>query len=90
MTIGNLGHNTIVRQETSPDESYTAVLIASDQGALGGDTIVNIEYNTTKIIGYGRFEKRLYTGDWEEFETMCIEWKDDHTLLINGKSYSID
>lgn len=91
MTIGNLGQNTIVRQETSPDESYTAVLIASDQGALGGDTLVNIEYNTPKIITvYGRFEKRLYTGDWGEFETMSLEWKDTHTLLINGKAYSID
>ena len=90
MIFGQFGQDTIVRQETSPDESYTAVLIASDQGALGGDTLVNIEYNTTKIIGYGRFEKRLYTGDWGEFETMSLEWKDDHTLLINGKSYNID
>ncbi|MPN63604.1 hypothetical protein SDC9_211368 [bioreactor metagenome] len=93
MTFGQIGQSTIGREEVSPDKSYTAILIDSDQGALGGNTLVNIEYHTSTInIGFSQFVKvkRLYIGNWGEFETMSLEWRDDRTLLINGRSYSID
>lgn len=89
MIFTDFGKETIIEQVTSPDKSYTAILINSDQGALGGDTLVSIEYNNTKIIGYGYFEKNLYIGEWREFETIDLKWKDDHTLLINEKVYNL-
>lgn len=93
MTLGNIGQQTIVRQEVSPDKSYTAILINSDQGALGGDTLVLIEFHTYAInVGFGQFVKMkpVYIGEWKEFITMRLEWKDVKTLLINGRSYSFD
>lgn len=32
----------------------------------------------------------MYKGEWGEFETMVIRWKDNRTLLINGKEYPVD
>jgi hypothetical protein len=87
MTFGQIGQNTVIRQEMSPDKSYTAILIDSDHGALGGNTVVNIEYHTSIInVGFGQFVKvrRLYIGNWGEFETMRLEWKDANILLIMG------
>lgn len=93
MAFGSIAQNTIVRQVMSPDQSYAAILIDSEQGALGGNTWIDIEYRTSNIpVGYGRFVKvtRVYTGRCGEFETISMEWQDDHTLLIDGKSYRID
>lgn len=93
MTFGQLVQETVVKQAVSPNRSYTAVVIDSDQGALGGNTLVDIEQNASEInVWFGRFTKitRVYTGRWGEFDTMSVEWKNDSTLLIHGKSYQID
>ena len=92
MTFGQLVQETVVNRAVSPNQSYTAVVIDSDQGALGGNTLVDIEHNASGInVCLGRFTKitRAYTGRWGEFNTMSIEWKDDSTLLINGESYQV-
>ncbi|MEY8336471.1 hypothetical protein AALB16_00355 [Lachnospiraceae bacterium 62-35] len=34
--------------------------------------------------------RRVYSGDWEEYETMAIRWMDGHSLFINGTVYLID
>lgn len=93
ITFGQLVQETVVNRVVSPNQSYTAVVIDSDQGALGGDTLVDIEHHASEInIWPGRFIKitRVYTGRWGEFNTMSMEWKNDSTLLINGKSYQVD
>ena len=69
-------------------------MINSDQGALGGDTLVNVT-NQAKTIPLliGEFSKvpvRVYTGEWGEFESMKIYWKDDKTLIIDGRSYNMN
>lgn len=93
VALGQIGQDTIVRQEPSPDRTYTAILIDSDHGALGGDTVVNVEYRASVLhLGFGRFvkTKNLYIGDWGEYKNMRLSWKDDSTLLINGRSYVVD
>ncbi|QAT51163.1 hypothetical protein EQM14_16085 [Caproiciproducens sp. NJN-50] len=93
MTFGQLVQKTVVNRVTSPDRSYTAVVIDSDQGALGGNTLVDVENNASeRNAGLGRFVKitRVYTGKWGEFNTMNIEWQDGITLLINGIPYKVD
>lgn len=92
MTFGQISQDTIIKQVLSPDKTYTAILIDSDHGALGGNTIVNIDNNSSEIsVLLGRLTKtaRIYTGRWGEFETMTLAWQDDNTLLINEKSYSV-
>jgi hypothetical protein len=93
MTFGQIRQDSIANRVMSPNRSYTAVVIDSDQGALGGNTLVDIEHNASEInVWFGRFTKitRVYTGEWGEFDTMSMEWKNDSTLLINGKSYAVD
>ena len=72
------------------DGRHYAELIDDDQGALGGNTIVNVYPRGKLDLGLIRFCRRarnVYWGDWGEFNDMTIEWKDNDTLLINGKEY---
>ena len=93
MIFGQMAQNTIIKQVVSPNASYTALVIDADQGALGGSTLVNVEYNFSEIqLGLGRFVKirGLYQGRWMEFNHLNPEWEDDNTLLINGQAYEMD
>ena len=92
MTFGQSEPSTVIKQLTSPSETYTAILIDYNPGAVGGSTKVNLEYNTSNIyIIFGHFirTKQIYVGRWGEFESMTLEWQGDHTLHINGKAYYI-
>lgn len=93
LTFGQIGENTTISRVTSPANSFTAVLIDSDQGALGGNTYVQVEdHNSEMNIGLGRLVKirRVYVGRWGEFETMVLQWQDEQTLLINGQPYYME
>ena len=93
MTFGQIGQTTVVRELTSPAGTYTVIVIDSDQGALGGDTIVEVENHTFEInFGLGRYVRvsRLYVGDWGEFETMRLEWASDDILMIDGVPYLME
>jgi hypothetical protein len=69
----------------SPGGTHEARVIDVDEGALGGSTIVEVERN-----GWLARPKRIYVGEWGEYETMEISWKNDDYLVINGKEYGVD
>lgn len=98
---GEFGKTSVVKQVSSPDQNYVAEVLDIDEGALGGNTRVNIkkirQHNQGKEISVllGKLvpipnEVNVYEGPWGEFEDMVIEWKDNHTLLIDGKEYTVD
>ena len=93
LVFGDLGVKTVVKSLASPQGAYTAEVIDSNQGALGGDTHVNVWRNGEKIdLFFCSIKKsplRVYTGDWGEFKTMRILWKDERTLVINGREYPV-
>ena len=92
-TFGSLGEKTIIRETISPEATYTATIMTSDSGSLGGATNINIENLRSGIhLGFGRFAKirQVYSGNWNAYQTIDVEWKDDHTLLINGKTFMIN
>ncbi len=93
LIFGNIGQNTVVKTVESPNGKYYAQVIDSDQGALGGDTLVDV-YEKSKINAIlFKIEKkpqRVYFGDWGEFENMQIHWKDDNCLVINFVEYEIE
>ncbi len=93
LIFGNIGQNTVVKTVESPNGKYYAQVIDSDQGALGGDTLVDVyEKNGINAILF-KIEKkpqRVYFGDWGEFEKMQIHWKDDRCLVINSIEYEIE
>jgi hypothetical protein len=90
--FGNIGQNTVVQTVESPSGKYYAQIIDSDQGALGGDTLVNVYEKKCIDVFLFKIEKKpqnVYFGNWGEFNTMKIHWKNDNCLIINGKEYEI-
>ena len=90
--FGNIGQNTVVQAVESPSGKYYAQVIDSDQGALGGDTFVDVyEKNGIRTVIFKMEKKpqRVYSGDWGEFDDMQIYWKDDERLILNSTEYKI-
>ncbi len=90
LIFGNIGQNTVVQAAVSPDGKYIAEVINSDQGALGGDTLVQVRATHSFNVGIFEISKkpqRVYMGEWGEFENIKIEWKNETGLLINGHQY---
>lgn len=86
-------NSMVIRQVTSPEQSYTAVLTSVNQGVQGRYSLVDVVYDYASIdLGFGRFQKtaRLYTGSGNEYTTIRMEWEDDRTLLINGEVYAVE
>lgn len=94
LAFGNFGSNSVVDSVESPQGTYLAEVIDSDQGALGGDTLVTVT-NRAKTVSiligeYSTGSVRVYTGEWGEWETMWIRWEDDKTLLIDNQRYVME
>lgn len=90
--FGNVSQNTVVQTVASPDGRRYAQVTDIDQGALGGDILVEVypkgELNAL-LFKIARKPQRVYLGDWGEFQNMKIHWKDDHCLVVNDVEYEI-
>ena len=87
------GHNNVVFSCDSPDGRRHADVIVNDQGALGGETSVDIyEYKDINLIMFSLCKKPLniYNGDWDDYKKMTISWKDNTTVIINSKEYKVE
>ncbi len=90
--FGNFAVNTVVETIESPSGEYYAEVVDSDQGALGGNTVVYVKKTycvNLPIIKIEKTPERVYLGEWGEYETMDIKWADDKTLLIDTTEYNI-
>jgi len=93
LIFSNIGQNTVVQTVESPNCAYYAEVIDSDQGALGGDTFVDVYENTEiNLFVFKIFKnpQRVYHGEWGEFEDMEVYWKNDQCLVINSIEYPIE
>jgi hypothetical protein len=91
--FGSIGEDTVIQTLPSPDGNRYAEVIDCDQGALGGDTLVDVYQDCGINAILFKIEKkpqRVYFGDWGEFENMQIHWKDDNCLVINSVEYEIE
>lgn len=92
--FGDLSSDTVVKTLKSSNNTYLAQIINSDQGALGGNTNVEIsktDESLNVIIGkFSKLPKRVYSGKYEEYKDMDIFWKDENTLVINGKEFDMN
>ena len=93
LTIGNLGENTVVHTVPSPSGRMEAQVVASSQGALGGDTLVTVK-STERDADFLLFEitqkpRIVYTGEWHEFERISVCFESDEVLTINGERYPL-
>ena len=91
--FSDFGYVNVVQTSESPNGKYRAEVVDINQGALGGDTLVNVYENNKHfdlhMITISKKPQNVYFGDWGEFENMRIRWKDDSCLIINGKEYAI-
>lgn len=82
--FGNLRQDTVVKTIPSPDGTYYAQVIDSDQGAMGGATLVQV------CSSKGHKKPQLvYQGKWGEAAYLEIYWRDDTCLVINSVEYEI-
>jgi len=94
MIFANFGENTVMKSEISPGSIYIAEIIASDEGAMGGSTLVDVtrlnrDINLFIIGELKKAPKRIYSGRWGEFD-MALRWENDEILYINEIRYDID
>lgn len=85
--------NTVVQSVPSLQNTYVAEVIDSNQGALGGDTLVEVRKNVSANVLFFTVKShpvRVYEGEWGEFETMEIVWLDENTLLVNNETVYLD
>ena len=93
LSLIDFGLNTVVETIESPSGKYYVQVVDSDQGALGGDTFVDVYKSGEVNLFLCKFEKqtqRVYHGEWGEYENMQIYWKDDSCLVINLVEYEIE
>ena len=93
LIFGNIDQNTVVQTVESPSGKYYAQVIDSNQGALGGDTLVDVYQDcgiNALIFKIEKKPQRVYFGEWGEFNNMQIHWKDDNCLVINSVEYTIE
>ena len=88
----NFGESKIIKTVNSPDDTYVAISISHDDGALGGDTCVRVRNNNHRVnllIGsITRSEQHLWIGDWASVPS--LKWEDNDTILINDVRYDVE
>ena len=92
LTFGNIGQNTVIKSIDSPSGNLYVQVVDSDQGALGGGTIVDVyEKREIDVVVFKLKDKpqRIYVGEWGEFDNIKIHWKDDNYLVVNSVEYEI-
>lgn len=92
LLFSNIGQNTVIKNIESPNGNYYAQVIDSDQGALGGRTIVDVyEKRDIDVFVFKLRDtpQRVYVGEWREYESMHISWKDDNYLVVDSVEYEI-
>ena len=87
--LGSIGVRIPVQSLPSPDGSRCARIINSDQGATGGDTLVEVVEETNLLLYRVEKRQRVYVGPWGHWEAMQIRWKNDHCLVIDGTEYEV-
>ena len=91
--FAGFGKNTVVKTLPSPWEYHLAQVVDSDQGALGGNTVVKVIHKERDIfLLAGRFVKKpspVYAGEWGEADGIALAWTDEHTLYIDGVPHRI-
>lgn len=94
LLFGNIGCTTVMQTIESPSATYRAEVLDIDQGALGGDTAVQVYENNKHyelfLFTISKKPQRVYIGNWGEFKSMRIRWEDEHCLMINSRKYHIE
>lgn len=94
---GSVRRDTAVQAVDSPNGEYRAVMIDSNQGALGGNTFIDVYKNDEPDLPVFKIRKkplRVYRGRWGEFNEIELRWEDARRLTVyfknNGRLYEYE
>jgi hypothetical protein len=82
--LSDFGKTEEIRSVPSPNGSYSLVLEKVDQGALGGNTLINIKHS---YFGMVEWKRRVYIGRWGEQPN--LEWVGNYEVSVNGEHRGI-
>ena len=89
--FADFGETEVREVYVSPDGAYFAKTVSYCEGAMGGDTVVEIEKTKQIPLISGTIvwrNTKLWVGDWGY--TPEVEWTDENTLVIDGQEYVAD
>lgn len=87
------GSTNVVKTVSSQNGEYYAEVAEVNQGALGGNTVVDVCEDKgidAFLFSIKKSKQRVYIDEWGEHENMQIYWKNEHCLVINSEEYSIE
>lgn len=88
----DFGATNIVKTVPTQSGEYYAEVVDVDQGALGGNTVVDVcedKEIDAILFSIKKAKQRVYIGEWGEHENMQIYWKNEHCLVINSEEYIV-
>ncbi|MBQ8815209.1 MAG: hypothetical protein IJZ85_12030 [Lachnospiraceae bacterium] len=92
-TFGQIGYKTTVNICVSPEGTHRAEVIDCNQGALGGDTVVEVYDERCRLdlyfIEIYKAPEMVYLGEWGEFKDMEVYWESEQVLIINGLKHVV-
>lgn len=93
ITADSFSTHTVKDVIYSPDRTCYAEVVDIDQGALGGNTVIYVHKSKCLnlfFITVAKTPQRVYTGEWQEYKSLKIQWKDNDCLTVNSTEYSIE
>ena len=94
VSIFPIGEDTVINILESPNKGYYAEIIDSDQGALGGNTFIDV-YDLRNNFDLYLFKiykrpQRVYKGSWSAYKDIQIYWTTENNLIIDGNEIFIN
>lgn len=83
--LGDFGLNKTLTTLPSPNNKYELLVVDSDQGALGGETFV--ELNRVYFGLYKKHCRDIYVGPWGDLP--FVKWLDNETASLNGRRVNV-
>ena len=90
--FGDFGRVWIERTAYSPSGNYYAQVVVDDQGALGGNTYVDVYEDKGMDTFYFTIcdePERIYWGDWSDHLNIDLAWESEEILVINSVEYPV-
>ena len=90
LIFGQFGKTTVLERMPSPDGRHVAFVVDSDEGALGGSTVVRVEKTSLPFRMAKPFfsvRKNVFIGDWGIGDELSVEWLGESVLLVDDKQY---
>ena len=91
--FGGMSELSVIKTIDSPYDAHYAQVISIDSGALGGNTVVDVnEYKKEFpfiLFSISKKPQRVYIGQWGEAATIEVYFKSDRCLVIDEKEYEI-